>query len=190
LPDYLQLYHLEAYLFSEVTKRFRATGTLSAFDFFCIVIWKANRSKSKVASRLKEKGHATLEASVDALLRSVSAASDPRARLKVLIVDWGFRLPMASAILTVLYPDEFTVYDVRVCDLLDKKFKDAQYKTQFEALWAQYSEYLAAVRDAVPDLPILRDKDRYLWGKSFAQQLEKDIAAWFQKPAEEEELEA
>lgn len=97
---------------------------------------------------------------------------------------------MASAILTVLYPDEFTVYDVRVCDLLDKKFEDAQYKTQFEALWARYSEYLAAVRDAVPELPILRDKDRYLWGKSFAQQLEKDIAAWFQKPGEEEELEA
>ena len=118
MGDFLRLYHLEAYLFGEVAKRFQKEGTLSAFDFFCIVIWKANRAKSRVATRLVSRHNSSLEASVDALLRQVSAAPDNRGRLGVLIEQWGFRLPMASAILTVLYPEDFTVYDVRVCDLI------------------------------------------------------------------------
>jgi hypothetical protein len=36
----------------------------------------------------------------------------------ILMRDWGLRLPMASAILTVLFPEEFTVYDQRVCGSL------------------------------------------------------------------------
>lgn len=50
--DYLRYYDLEAYLFEDVRKRFQKEGVLSAFDFFSIVIWKANRAKSKVAHRL------------------------------------------------------------------------------------------------------------------------------------------
>jgi hypothetical protein len=105
-----------------------------------------------------------------------------------MIEEWGFRLPMASAILTVLYPKDFTVYDNRVCDALGD-FKDAQYKTRFEALWSRYSEYIQAVRAAVPGHELLRDKDRYLWGKSFAEQLERDVACGFQKSAEDDEVE-
>lgn len=124
MRDFLRLYHLEAYLFGEVTKRFQADGTLSAFDFFCIVIWKANRAKSKGATRMKNKGHSDLVTAVDALLRAVRGAADNRGRLRVLVEEWRFRLPMASAILSVLYPEEFTVYDVRVCNVLGD-FKDA-----------------------------------------------------------------
>lgn len=51
-PPYLDYYYLEQYLFDVVSARFQTVGTLSAFDFFCIVIWKANRAKSKVAKRL------------------------------------------------------------------------------------------------------------------------------------------
>jgi hypothetical protein len=187
--DFLRLYHLEAYLFGEVTRRFQKDGTLSAFDFFCIVIWKANRAKSKVAARMRAKGHPSLGAAVDALLRGISSTADDRGRLRVVVEEWGFRLPMASAILTVLYPEDFTVYDVRVCDVLGN-FGDAQHRTQFEALWRRYSGYIEAVRAAVPRQPALRDKDRYLWGKSFAEQLDRDIAAGFQRPAAGEELEA
>jgi hypothetical protein len=186
--DFLRLYHLEAYLFGEVTQRFQQDGTLNAFDFFCIVIWKANRAKSKVATRMRTKGYADLATAVDALLRGVSGAPDNRSRLRVLVEEWGFRLSMASALLSVLYPEDFTVYDVRVCDMLGD-FKDAQYRTQFGALWGRYSGYVEAVRAAVPDHSTLREKDRFLWGKSFAEQLERDVSAGFRRPAEEEELE-
>ena len=102
--DYRKFYDLENYLFEEVSRRFSEHGYLKAFDFFCIVIWKANRSKSKIAKRLLSKGHPDLDSAVVALTKSLANAADDKARMKILIVDWGFLLPMASAILTVLYP--------------------------------------------------------------------------------------
>ena len=52
--DFRKYYHLESYLFDEVRPRFLEQGYLTAFDFFCIVIWKANRSKSNIARMLLE----------------------------------------------------------------------------------------------------------------------------------------
>ena len=179
--NFLQYYDLEGYLFKVVSTRYSQNKILTAFDFFCIVIWKANRAKSKVAERLLAHGNSqpSLKAAVDSLLTAISEAKDQRTRLSVLIEDWGFRLPMASAILTVLYPEDFTVYDIRVCDVL-RDFKDAQYKTSFTALWERYSAYVIAVKDAVPECSSLRDKDRFLWGKSFASQLQTDIQSSFE----------
>ena len=50
--DFARYYDLESYLFEEVSPRFQETKTISKFDFFCIVIWKANRAKTKIAHRL------------------------------------------------------------------------------------------------------------------------------------------
>src|SRR5665647_3378852 len=102
--DYLKLYDDENYLFEEVSRRFSEQGYLKAFDFFCIVIWKANRSKSKIAKRLLSKGHSDLNSAVIALTKSLANVADDKTRMKILIEDWGFLLPMATAILTVLYP--------------------------------------------------------------------------------------
>jgi hypothetical protein len=41
--DFRTYYDLETYLFDTVSRRFAEEHTLTAFDFFCIVIWKANR---------------------------------------------------------------------------------------------------------------------------------------------------
>ena len=172
--DCLKYYHLEEFLFNDVSIRFRNDGYITAFDFFCIVIWKANRAKSKIAKRLLAKGYDELDSAVKALTKSISEANEPKNRLQVLINNWGFRLPMASAILTVLYPDEFTIYDVRVCEMLEK-FADTQHKKPFDKLWDSYEEYIKSVKTVVTENLSLRDKDRWLWGKSFASQLEKDI---------------
>jgi hypothetical protein len=189
--NFLQYYDLEGYLFKVVSIRYAQNKTLSAFDFFCIVIWKANRAKSKVANRLLAHGNGqpNLEIAVGILLSAISKVKDQKERLSVLIETWGFRLPMASAILSVLYPKDFTVYDVRVCDVLGD-FKDAQYKTNFTTLWDRYSAYVAAVRSAVPEHSSLRDKDRYLWGKSFATQLQGDIQSSFNRENGDAEFEA
>ena len=178
--NFLQYYDLEGYLFKVFSTSYAQNKTLSTFDFFCIVIWKANRTKSKVAERLLAHGNGqpNLEVAVDSLLTAISKAKDQRARLSLLIEGWGFRLPMASAILTVLYPEDFTVYDIRVCDVL-RDFKDAQNKTSFAALWERYSAYVIAVKGAVPECSSLRDKDRFLWKNFFASQLQTDIQASF-----------
>jgi hypothetical protein len=91
--------------------------------------------------------------------------------------------------LTVLYPDEFTVYDVRVCEVLGG-FKDIQYKTKFESLWQGYCKYIDRVKSETPSELNLRDKDRWLWGKSFARQLKTDISEAFRRSEDDTESEA
>jgi hypothetical protein len=182
--DYRTYYHLEHYVFHEVSAHYRRAHQLTAFDFFCIVIWKANRSKSKVAARLLAKGFKKLESAVSALTRALATAPDDKERMRILIDGWGFRLPMASAILTVLYPASFTVYDVRVCDVLGD-FRTTQCRTNFEASWSEYQRSMAAVHTAVDRDYDLRDKDRWLWGKSFCQRLEKDLSSPFRHVRDE-----
>jgi len=174
--DYGAFYHLEEYLFSEVHTRFHRDRRLGAFDFFCIVVWKANRAKSKVAKKLLSRGHASLDAAVAELTGRIAAAPDAKARLRVLVVDWGFRMPVATAILAVLYPDAFTICDARVAQVVGTRVPEMY--GNFDTLWQRYQEFQARVERSAPEGLSLRDKDRYLWGKSFRDGLVTDLRAW------------
>ena len=102
--DYLKYYNLEQYLFEDVHQRFHSEHSLGAFDFFSIVIWKANRAKSKIALKLLAYGperKRDLEAIVRTLTSALYNCSNHKERLRLLMVDWKFAVPMASAILSV-----------------------------------------------------------------------------------------
>lgn len=187
--DYRDLYWIESYLFSKVSARFTKTRTLSTFDFFCIVIWKANRAKSKVARRLLDAGFVDLPSAVAELARDIDKFHEPKERFRVLIQKWRFRLPMASAILTVLFPEEFSVYDTRVCETLGD-FASLSGRVNFESLWEGYAAFIDRVRKVGPAGLSLRDKDRWLWGKSVAEQLTRDIATGFAKVRVDDEDDA
>jgi hypothetical protein len=183
--DYDQFYNLETYLTDVVRPRFVAQGFLSALDLFCIIIWKANRAKSKVATNLLGtarsvlgKSNPTLDEATEALTRGLTTLGSPKARMRYLWETWRLRLPMASAILTVLYPTDFTVYDTRVSSVLGK-FKHLGAKQSFDALWQEYLAYKASVEAAAPSGLTLREKDRYLWGRSFYEDLQRDLASGF-----------
>ena len=118
--DYLQYYDLEKYLFTTVHDRFHKQGSLGCFDFFCIIIWKANRAKSKIARRILAQYPGSIENAISELTAGIFNSTSEKEKLKYLVQDCGFRIPMASAILTVLYPEIFTIYDVRVCDSLSE----------------------------------------------------------------------
>jgi len=172
--DYLKFYDLESYLFNDVKNNFHKNKFLDAFDFFCIIIWKANRAKSKHSSRMLN-GKSNLDVVVRELTSEIYNATNDKVRLRTLMNDrWKFLLPTATAILAVLYPEEFTVYDIRVCGQLGA-FSDLGNRTNFNSIWEGYEEFRQAVRNIEPKEHSLRDKDRYLWGKSFAEQLENDI---------------
>jgi len=178
--DYLKYFDRESYLFEHVHWRFHAEHSLGAFDFFSIVIWKANRAKSKIARRLLKKDlkeKQELEARCRPLTDSLYKAPQHKERLRLLIKDWGFALPMASAILAVCWPEEFAVYDYRVRDQIEGFPK--LNTGNFEKLWEGYQEYKAKVSQLVPTGLSLRDKDRYLYGRSNALQLEQDIQRSF-----------
>lgn len=184
--DYLQYYDLESYLLNTVRAKFVVDRCLSAFDFFCIVIWKSNRAKTKIARRLlKISTCQNLDAAVKQLTGQLVQQNYAKERLHCLMGEWGFRLPMASAILTILYPDEFTVYDFRVCACLGK-FHELETLSNFDSLWDGYQQFCQAVIDETPTGLTLRDKDRLLWAKSFVNQLEFDIQANFNQGESDE----
>ncbi len=87
---------------------------------------------------------------------------------------------MASAILAVCWPEDFPVYDYRVRDqILDSPKVSQSWK--FERIWEAYEKYKAKVFELVPEESSLRNKDRFLYGKSNALQLEEDIERLFKK---------
>ena len=159
--DPTSFYFLEDYLFGEVHAAFHARGYLTPEEFFCIVIWKANRAKSKIKQKLARHG-SDLALVIENLTRQIHDATDDQARLRLLLDDWQFALPMASAILTVLYPDRFTVYDVRVRNELHMP----DFSGRRNQVEAYFGDFLPKV-EATGRGGSLRDKDRFLFGQSF-----------------------
>jgi len=176
--DYQLYAQVENYLFGTVSAFFGERGYLTAFQFFTIIRWKANRAISRVARRILSKSPSDLEDGVATLTRAIARAPDPRTKMQILIEDWGFRLPIASAILTVCYPEIFTVYDVRTCETLGR-FSEVAYKSNFDRIWNGYSAFMEAVKRETPESLTLRDKDRWLWGKSAYNQLKAQLEKGF-----------
>ena len=83
--EYRQFYNPESYLLQTVRSRFERDRCLSARDFFCIVIWKANRAKGKIADKLRQRsGHKNLEEAVRLLTTDIAKESSAKERLRCL----------------------------------------------------------------------------------------------------------
>lgn len=164
--DYKKFYNLEEYLFQDVGPGFRKTNTLSVADFFCIVIWKANRAKTNIKRKLSKE--TTLSQAINKLTSDVVQAMSPEEKLDVMIKKWKFGLPMATAILTVLYPEDFTVYDYRVREQLGLSdiYSVKKYFRDFLPVVKRYAESRNES---------MRETDKELWGKSFFYDLQKLI---------------
>lgn len=180
--DYEKFYDLESYIFKEVATNFHDRGYLIPEEFFCIIIWKANRAKSKIAKKFSR--DIPLETSIREMTSSIYRQSTPKAKLAVLMNDYGFRLPISSAILSVLYKGDFSVYDIRVCNILEEKYKTRKYHNIqnliFDNLWLGYEDYLHKILEASGKTNY-READRYLWSKSFYSQLSIDLDNRFDK---------
>ncbi len=168
MQDYSKYYLLEDFIFSEVRKNFLENGYLVPEEFFCIVIWKSNRAKTAIKRKLLQKGN--LKSVVKGLTSQTFHAIGREKKLKLLLNQWKFHLPMASAILAVLYPNDFTIYDARVRGQLGIGDFSGR-KNQVEEY---FTKYLLAIR-RIKFGKTLRDKDKYLWGKSFYKDLLKFI---------------
>ena len=173
-----RLAHLEPYLIDEVGRHFRETGELAAEDFWLILIWKANRAKNNERRRFEKLGECTFEEAVTRIARALFEARSPKDRLGILMRGWKMKLATASAVSTILYPEDFTVYDVRVCDQLGSfhTLKDRRFTGR---LWADYQHFVEAVINATPAHLNLRQKDHFLWGQS----LRDDVRAELRAPA-------
>ncbi len=167
--DYRKFYDDEEHLL-EVGRVFRADGTLAAVDFYMLLAWKANRAKNYHRERLKEQA-GTFQAAVAGIAFDLSTAGNPKDKLQVLMEKWWFALPTASAVLSLLYPDEFTVYDQVVCGELQHPCRP--WLSFSDRLWAEYQTYKQRVINETPGNLSLRDKDRFLIGRAYRKSAEE-----------------
>ena len=169
----IEVAYLETYLFEKVGPHFSKTGIISKEDFWLILIWKANRSKNNTRRALEQNG-TTFKNAVAGLAESIFNKICHKDRLVELVIEQRLGLATSSAILTVLYPLDFTVYDIRVCDELGGHHKLANC-CHPDRLWSGYQKFLAAVVAAEPAITLLRDKDKSLWGRSLLKDIDKEL---------------
>jgi hypothetical protein len=98
--DYQKFTRLGEYLIKEVGPRFRATGKIDPVDLFLIFIWKANRAKTKMRDKLKRNPQAkgSFRKATDQIAVALQNTNDMQEKLAILMRDWKFQLPMASAV--------------------------------------------------------------------------------------------
>jgi len=154
-------FDLDSYLFERVTKRFAQRHTLNAFDFYAIITWKSNRSKTGVQKGMRRKRlHPTR------LMSKLSALQDDREKMQLLDSVPGIDIAIASAILTVCYPDRFTVLDYRAWETLHAFGKVPQQRIP-TGVNGYFNLYLPACLSLASETKMsLRELDRTLWGWS------------------------
>ncbi len=161
-----ELYDLDRYLFNTVSRRLGENKTLDPYDFFAIVIWKSNRTKTRIKAGLAE-----ARKSVGDLMREVSSAATAEAKTELLLSVPGIGLAMASAVLTVCYPSEFTVLDFRAWDTLGHMQVDG-LPERYPSDARQYVQYCRACARYAEGLGVsLRELDRALWARSWEADL-------------------
>jgi hypothetical protein len=146
---------LERSIFSELSNKVKSRGELEPEDFFKICEWKSTRTKTLVRTNPQEH------------IRDVTRlafSSRESLRVPLLCILNGVRVPTASAILTVWQPNEYTVYDVRVCDAMLSLSHKLLTDQIVEDARKSYSKYRDVARKIAIELQVsLRDLDKTLW---------------------------
>ena len=157
----------------------RPRPKLSKHDLLLILKWKLGRIKDSNSETVADDNMATINQAVE---DAGNANSDIQA-LKALVSVPGIGLAAASAILTVCYPEKFTIIDQRALETLDlfpsklREDERKEYKTDDWSPADYVQEYLPKVRDCSQRWRrSLRDADRALWGLSVNQRVEAIIA--------------
>lgn len=182
LQDYRTYYNLESYLFDTVGPAFHKNKCLTAFDLFAIVIWKAERNKGRVKNGFLV-GKSKMKHINDILRKYHEKNLTREGVVTALDSISGIGIPTASAILTVLYPKDFTVVDVRAKQTFKRDDLRA-YCGQNQSFTVDPSnnvsgyvnEYLVACKKAADGLGLtLREFDKVLWGYSFHEDLKNFV---------------
>jgi hypothetical protein len=172
--NYIEFYDDENLLFEKVGPEFLRGVDPSVMHFETLLGWKSERPGDAHWMRLMKICDGTMEDAVAAICTDIRSAADDKARLEVLIRKWLFYLPTAATILTVLYPEVFTMYDKRTRNQTGTK--DWSQHTFTPALWEHYCEFKDKIVALVPPGLSLRDADRYVMGKDTYEAREKKLA--------------
>jgi hypothetical protein len=173
--NYIEFYNDENVLFEKIGPEFRQGMDPSVMHFEALLAWKSDRPGDTHWMRLMKICGGTMENAVAALCADIRSAKDHKTRLEVLIRKWEFKLPTAVTILTVFYPEFFTMYDERTRRQTDTK--NWSQRTSFTPdLWEHYCEFKDKIVALAPYGLSLRDADRYVMGKDTYEARERKLA--------------
>lgn len=152
---------MEDYLFKKVSENFRLNGYLTVEDFFAIVIWKRNASKTKIKDALIRNG-----INIENLTKKIFNESNHKEKMRLLIGD-QIGISFASAILTICYPSDFTIADYRVLNSLKNRYGNEIMLSEISNVDDYFSYLEICKKFTTREGVSLRDFDRMLWGMDF-----------------------
>ncbi|WP_159007486.1 hypothetical protein [Bradyrhizobium sp. S69] len=144
-------YDVDKDFWFEVAGRSILNGDCSRSHFDTIFAWKT-RNRGKSRPEKNESG------AIEQALRVVVEEVDrPRRSIGTLIKLSGVGIPVASAIMAAIFPEQFTIIDFRALDALSAE----DYSTTSVKKYLDYVEYCTKLADDW-DMS-LRELDRALW---------------------------
>jgi hypothetical protein len=176
----LDCYDPESRVFPEIRKRLSKSEGLSKRDVLLILKWKLGRIRGSNSKTVSDEN-------LNKINKAIVDAKKPEkavAALKALDKVPGIGLATATAILTVCYPDAFTIIDERVLESLElfprwydkKKKRREKYSTADWTAKGYVKEYLPRVKECKDQWnKTLREADQVLWGLSVNRRVEKVI---------------
>jgi hypothetical protein len=188
IEQWLDCYDPETRVFTDLRRRLAKGEGLGKRDVLLILKWKLGR--------IKDSNYKTVsDENLKKINKAIVEAAKPEkalAALKALEEVPGIGLATATAVLTVCYPDAFTIIDERVLESLDllpsghekrkkRKKKKAgkeksKYNTEDWTAETYVDEYLPKVKARQGEWKrTLRETDQALWGLSVNRRVEKVI---------------
>jgi ParB-like nuclease domain len=153
------------------------TPQLSKRDVLLILKWKLGRVKGSNYKTVSDDNMAKINQAI----RKAGDSGQEIDALGALEEIPGIGLAVATAILTVCYPDKFSIIDKRVLEVLDLVPSTAKNKNKYSTEDWKAKEYFDKFLPKVKEWSMkwgttLRDTDRALWGLSVNQDIEETIA--------------
>jgi hypothetical protein len=170
MEEGLDCYDPENRVFPVIERNVKKGQELSYLDVLLIFKWKLGRVTEQNFEMIRDGGLKEINGAV-----KIAGGSDRGEKikaLKTLMKIKGIKLAMGTAILTVCYPDEFTIIDWRVLEVLGLMPVDSpgwnveRYFDEYLPMVKEYSD----IWDCT-----LRDADRALWGLSVRNNMKKKI---------------
>jgi endonuclease III len=163
MEEGLDCYRPETRVFPKIAKA-EGPQKLKKQDVLLILKWKLGRIKESNCKTVSDDNLRQINQSVE---KSGETAREIEA-LKELDKIPGIGLATATAILTVCYPDKFTILDYRVLETLDLEPSNTDSWTAEQ----YFEEYLPRVKEQCGQWDCtLRQADRALWGLSVRDQI-------------------
>lgn len=160
----IKKYDTENYLFDVVGKNIRKKGYLTFDEFYAIAMWKSPRQKQKYLLNKRL---------VTPKTKAAFNLKDEKSRMLKLCELEGVAIPTASAILSVVFPEDYAIMDIRCLNALRDMGYDISTYPRINT-WLLYIEIMKSIAGKY-DKITPRDIDKALFAKHRIEQGENNL---------------